>query len=186
MSVPVQIKKLPDISEGTKVHLIIEILLRGDYHSASFARLPVVGTYEDWNDCTRLAVRMEWQTPSGWRSTYLQRIKVSNKNLEAPVSYVDASAMLAALKGIFYTKPATWRKSLQPLRVVSVQWKHLEQTLQIKERLECTVMAERGRLSLREKGEELTRQGLDVTPTKPPHVTRFYSRKYCDTCLLVG
>ena len=107
VSIPVQIKTLPDIDVGTKVHLIIEILLNGDYHPASFARLPVVGAYEDWKYCSRLAVRMEWQTPLGWRSTYLQRIKITNKNLEAPVSYIDASAMLAALKGFIYTEPAT-------------------------------------------------------------------------------
>ena len=32
----------------------------GDFHRAAFARLPVIGAYEDWKDCTRLAVRMEW------------------------------------------------------------------------------------------------------------------------------
>lgn len=95
--------------------VIIEIALKGDFQCASFSRLPVLGTYEDWKDSPHLAVRMEWQTPSGWRSTYLQKIKVTNKNLEAPVSYIDASAMLAALKGIVYTNPAAWRKSIQPL-----------------------------------------------------------------------
>ena len=186
VNVPVQIKKLPDLHAGTAVHLIIEILLRGDYHPASFARLPVLGAYEDWKDCSRLAVRMEWQTPSGWCSTYLQRIKTTNKNLEAPGAYIDTSAMLAAFKGIAYTNPATWRKSIRPLRVISVQWSHLDQTLQLKERLENTVMAEPRRLSLRENEEELKRQGLNVTTTKPPDVLGFYSRKYCDTCLLVG
>ena len=186
VSIPVQIKKLPDIGKGTKVHVIIEILLHGDYHPAAFARLPVVGAYEDWKYCSRLAVRMEWQTPSRWRSIYLQRFRVTKKNLETNALYIDASAMRAALKGIIYEEPAVWRKSIPPLRVVSVQWNHLEQILQIKERLEYTMMAEPRRLSLHETEEELRAQGLNITPTRPPHVSGFNNRKCCDTCLLVS
>ena len=68
VNTPVQIKKLPDLDKGIVAYLIIEILLYRDFHYAAFVRLPVIVAYED---CTRLAVRMEWQTPLGQRSTYL-------------------------------------------------------------------------------------------------------------------
>lgn len=33
------------------LYVITEILLKGDFHRASFAHLPVVGAYEDWKEC---------------------------------------------------------------------------------------------------------------------------------------
>ena len=78
---------------------------RGEFHRATFSPLHVIDAYEDWKDCGRLALRMEWQTRLGLRSTYLQRIKAINKDLEAPISYIDTSAILAALKGFIYINP---------------------------------------------------------------------------------
>lgn len=83
--VPVSHTKLPKISKGTTIHLIIEVLMKADLHHASFAHLPSIGAYEDWRECTCLAVRMEWQTPLGWMSTYLQRIKTQTRRLKLQV-----------------------------------------------------------------------------------------------------
>ncbi len=135
------------------------MLLKGDFRRASFARLPVVGAYEDWKDCV----------PSSSEDGVADPFRMA----------------LNLLKEVLYTNSAT-EKSIRPLRVISVQWSHLEQTLQINERLEHTVMAEPRRLRLCETKDELRAQGLNVTLTKPHFVTGFCSRKYCDTCLLVS
>ena len=52
------VSRLPDVDSTDRdcqlsysVRVITEIILKGDFHRASFARLPVVGAYEDWKDC---------------------------------------------------------------------------------------------------------------------------------------
>lgn len=118
--VPVSLTKLPNISKGTTVHLIIEVLMKADSHHASFAHLPSIGAYEDWKECACLAVRMEWQTPLGWMPNLSAKNQDKTKAPQAPGSYIDTSARLTALKGIVHRTPAPWRRQIRPIRAVFV------------------------------------------------------------------
>ena len=52
---------------------------------------------------------MEWQTPSGWLSNYIQSIRQTIET-QAPGIYILTSALLAAFKGIIHKNPSSWRK----------------------------------------------------------------------------
>lgn len=133
---PLTWKSLPNIGEGTLVYVCVELRTDGSEHPAPFGRLPLVGGYADWKDCARLGIRMEWETPKGWRATYLQRQEINHgEQRDPPGSYVDSVAILAALSGHVYSNPSQWRLATRPARVMFVDFDNLSQTINITEPL---------------------------------------------------
>lgn len=95
-------KGLPGLQPDAVVGIAMELKIDGEPHAAPYCRLPPNGRYTDWRDISFLAVRLEWQTPNGWRAIYLQRKNVLGKSLEPPSSYKAASAMVAAFRRQIY------------------------------------------------------------------------------------
>lgn len=178
------INRGPFLSINTIVHLAFELRTDGRPHDVSFSRLPLVGNFTDWRDLSKLAVRLEWQTPKGWYTFYLQHSESKEFEPEpAPGPYRDASALLALLNGQAYLKSA-WRTQIPDVRIVDISFDHLSQKILVqecpeRETHEPTKRAARGIIS------ELVHKGFNVTCIAPTKIKDGEGRTMCDSCYVV-
>lgn len=59
--------------KGTYVHAVFEVLESDKLSTAPLSQLPAIGPFSDWQDASRIALRIEWMSPEGvWEGTYFQ------------------------------------------------------------------------------------------------------------------
>ena len=104
----------------------------GHHHSAPWARLPLLGDFEDWRDIARLGLRADFHDSQGqWKSVYSTKQVKTWSDQDILGAYVDALATSISLQGIIYTSLSPWRKSVLPIRAVEIRWQNLTQTMQL-------------------------------------------------------
>lgn len=177
----------PHLAINTIVYLVFELRLDGKPHDAPFSRLPLVGRFTDWRELSRLAVRMEWETPQGCYAIYLQALHPMEPGSEqAPDPYTSASALLAALKGTVFAETSAWRLRIPAPRIIDSSFSHLSQSIHIRERVVRVKRLEPQARENQEINRELKTLGFNVTSTVPEELRHGEGRTTCDTCYVVG
>ena len=114
-------------------------------------------------ECLSLGIRLDFMTPQGLRCHYVQKMTDnpwSTGNI--PMSYIEASALVAALRGRVYNNPSPWRKIVPPLRVISVDFNNLSQKYDITERQNVTNVPEPTERTVAENRAVLQNAGLNM------------------------
>ncbi|KAK3720429.1 hypothetical protein LTR37_003841 [Vermiconidia calcicola] len=96
---------IPQHSEGpdfgTKIQVVFEIRIDGQPSPAQWARVPFVGSFDDWFDATTMSLRIEWKDRHGmwcWRHVQLETHNnsvVPRGPYGATLSYAIATGMKA-------------------------------------------------------------------------------------------
>ncbi|KAF2018388.1 hypothetical protein BU24DRAFT_491356 [Aaosphaeria arxii CBS 175.79] len=108
--------------------LVFEVRLDGKPHSRSWARLPHIGPFTNWNIANSWALRIEWRDPQGsWRSRYCQsdtpqRIPDSSRGMID--TYANGVGIMHFLFGV-PLGPRAFITNLGFARVKQVDYNHL-------------------------------------------------------------
>lgn len=179
------------LAEGSIISFVVEMATAGRVHKRQFGRLPLVGPYSDWQQCLGLAIRIEWMTSSGPKCHYAQKKKDRFEYGDVPSSYLEASSLVAAFKGVVYDTTNKWRKhkATKPFRVVKLSFDNLSRTLKIEQLANYVNVPESTKQSVAQIGQILKDVGLVVCAVKPANFTQqtiSTQRFRCDSCIAVG
>lgn len=108
-----------------------------------------------------------------------------------PSSYLEASSLVAAFKGVVYDTTNRWRKhkATKPFRVAKLSFDNLSRTLKIEQLANYVNAPEPTKQSVAQIGQILKDVGLVVSAGKPANFTHRggnVQRERCDSCIAVG
>ncbi|KAL8755628.1 MAG: hypothetical protein Q9184_004743 [Pyrenodesmia sp. 2 TL-2023] len=176
----------PHLHRDTMVYVAFELRLDGP-HPVPWCRLPLQGKYSDWRELSGLAIRIEWETPQGWRATHLQRAQTTSPGPPGIgtlcEAYVTGSAVLAALKRQVWTNPSPWRRTAPSVRMLDIDYDHLAQTINITELTEITRSQQPTERDPRLVRQELEQMGFHVMRPQLRNFGGNINVPICDTCL---
>ncbi|KAF2123394.1 hypothetical protein P153DRAFT_391629 [Dothidotthia symphoricarpi CBS 119687] len=120
--------------------LLFEVRTDGQARPFAWSRLPVIGTFQNWDQGRSLAVRIEWEYPpkSGeWRYRYLYAHKVytfEDKHMPGShVNYIKTIAMVQWLFNAVPNKPQPWMPRLRGYaHVLQTVYNGHTQTIEVK------------------------------------------------------
>ncbi|KAF7673330.1 hypothetical protein GT037_008653 [Alternaria burnsii] len=100
---------------GAGVQVVVEARLDGKAHKNSWARLPQVGIFKNWDQANSFAVRIEWETEEGsgvWRYRYIQCTKYLHTMADSgvPGSVLRYAKGIAIVHWLFGVQPS-WNES---------------------------------------------------------------------------
>jgi hypothetical protein len=120
------------------VQLVIEVNMNGSAHEHSWARLPKVGRFENWDQANSFAVRLEWEHPQGsgnWRFRYIQS-GTSHTLVDANIAgslkrYAQATIFLHCIFNVERNFSFSWwdQTPTSNARVVQVSYDYVTQAI---------------------------------------------------------
>ena len=122
-----------------------------------------------------MGLRLDFMTPEGLRCHYVQKLNEPGLQPNAPFSYINASALIAALRGVIYDNPSPWRIIIPSFRIISVDFNNLTQTYDIVERQTVTHLPQPSVRTYAQNKIELQNAGFNLI--KPEEEIR-----PCDYC----
>ena len=165
--------------------------MNGKSHPYSWARLPKVAIFSNWEQANSFAIRVEWEHPKGsgnWRFTYVQPDKHLGVRLDRniPGSLRRYGLGTAVIHWIFGQKPSytlPWiPKPFGAMQVLAVQYDIMTQSIQLKlpDKLYNIVAARAN------SDQDIRRQMLALSiPGRPTSTTGLGHRMNCDTCIIL-
>lgn len=123
------------------VRVVFELQLDGQVHDLCWARLPLVGCFDDWAMANALALRIEWTVGDQRMTRYIQ----TSRHREPLVMDASANGSLsrygwATALVRFFTRqapeePRPWEKDFGLARMRQIEFDYYNQTLRISEEL---------------------------------------------------
>ena len=106
--------KKDELYPSRKAIIVFEIMINGEPHFSSYARLPTVGRYTDWTRANSLGIRVQYLTVNNtWRSFYHQSYARSYQ-----ANYTKACKTIDVFE-------RELRSVLKPLRTYDSRYNHL-------------------------------------------------------------
>jgi hypothetical protein len=179
--------------ENDSFQLVFEVRLDGKPHQKSWARLPHIGPFMNWDIANSWALRIEWRDPQEhWRSRYCQSVtqqRIPDTQPGTLDTYVNGAGIIHYLFG----KSLESRASINNFgfaMVRQVNHNYLQKQITFTDQKSYPNSLNAGRkpndILVREmKDPKFHLQGINVPfGTMPQTGSEKNRRKKCDTCVL--
>jgi hypothetical protein len=179
---------------GSQVQMVFEVRLDGKPHPHSWARLPKIGPFEDWDQANSWALRYEWEYPEGsgnWRYGYAQTQRFSERrDFNVPGSLSRYAIGVSVLYWLFGADSRSFPKWIHrpagSVRVVQAVYDYMTQVIHI-EPQRPHQLAPHGTRSADDMKSILADHGIntkfkDMTNNNILNIKRNAVRTTCDLC----